>query len=87
MTDSEFSDFYSEQNWFVRRWRDRHLLLVPIEAAGIWFYGERWKHAWSIARGLCDGRRNHVAMVTRKGVIIWHEDEEKIGKNLFETDW
>ena len=50
---------YQNQSWLVRRWHDRHLLLVPWVAFRIWNFGqsETFGIAWSIALGLCDKDR------------------------------
>lgn len=61
-------DRYQYQSWLVRRWRDRFLLLIPFHAIELWVKSQRfdhdepltWAQCWSLARGLCDVRRNFV---------------------------
>ena len=65
---------YQNQNWFVRRWRDRYLLLIPWKAVYIYWYNgpyaegdkdsEDWdplsfSGSWFIACGLCDTKREY----------------------------
>lgn len=51
---------YQNQPWYIKRWRDRHLLKIPYLALRIWLYSdESFRHSWWIACGLCDGDRDY----------------------------
>lgn len=60
------ADRYQYQSWLVRRWRDRHLLMVPFHAIRYWAHQRKrpdplcFAHCWSIERGMADVRRNYL---------------------------
>ena len=43
---------FQEQKWYVKLWRYRHYIKVPIVAFNIWRRGNDKNHAWDIAMGL-----------------------------------
>jgi hypothetical protein len=62
MKQFDESNWYRNQSWLVRRWRDRYLFLVPFEAIRDWKFrqtswSDNFAHCWSVARGMCDFRR------------------------------
>ena len=77
--DEHLANRYQNQNWFVKRWRDRHLIGIPWEAIRIYWYNGphnkdeddplSFSNSWSIACGLCDSKREY-----------WYSWDEMIGK-------
>lgn len=70
---SKKEDRYQYQNWFVRRWRDRHLLRVPFEALYLYWYNGphagkdeedydplSFSNCWGIACGMADVHREYL---------------------------
>lgn len=60
----ERSQRYQNVGWFERRWRDRHLIMVPLDTILLWIAqigSERplpFRICWSIEMGTCDVKRN-----------------------------
>jgi hypothetical protein len=69
------STWYLNQPWYVRLWRNRHVVRIPVDAAH-WYWTEQtrrlrhetdWRlslgQCWSMARGYFDARRQKLVQV------------------------
>jgi hypothetical protein len=77
------SDKYQDQPWYIKLWRRRYYLMIPFVALRIYFAAKKqednefpvwFKHAWSIATGLAQGKMNWT--------VEWAEAEARIRLGL-----
>lgn len=82
---------YRNQSWWVRRWRDRYLLLVPIWTLLMWL-GTRSRKAlsnpkkyvtrmrmvdcWDVALGIADSKRENW-LTPKEAGMDWIYDYEE----------
>jgi hypothetical protein len=75
---SDKQDRYQYQSWYIKFWRRRYYILIPIFAFKMWVKGSfnnyRFRICWSIAKGLAQAKMNWL--------YDWEEVKERLDRKL-----
>lgn len=86
-------EFYSNQPWYVKFWRNKTLFFIPFQAFYVWICnlneGEHklnFDQSWSLARGLADLRRKHLVRWEDIKDRHWRNDDDNDDIKIVDED-